>query len=89
MNRSTLILSLALLVGCGGLPGPVRDDVEHARQVFRAIVLAPDATQREQRLAQDAADTLTEIEYATGDLDELPADVRARLIARGAKAVGE
>lgn len=81
------IWAVALVVavsGCRALPPDVQQQLLSARQHAEALAVAGDATERERESGQIMADALWQVQYATGAVDELPADVRARSEARAA-----
>lgn len=78
------VVLVLVLAGCRGLPADVEAEVLRARQAAEALAVAEDATGPERETGRVTADALWQVQYATGAVDELPEDVRARRDARRA-----
>lgn len=74
-------LLVLLLAGCGLSADSVRE-LEGLRAGAEAVAQDPTSSERERETCRAVADALAQALYATGDLDELPDDVRARREAR-------
>lgn len=75
------VVALGLLSACG-LPADTVREIKLAAQGAHAIVLDRRSTEAERETAVTCYDVLTDVLYATGEIKELPADVRARMEQR-------
>jgi len=83
--RSMFSLVLVLvLAGCYGLPPATENAVRDVIAADAGHMADESLPQSTREVAQDNHDALWQVLYGAGTIDELPADVRARMDARAA-----
>lgn len=74
------ILAVILLIGCG-LPEQTVKDLHRVRKGAQEAIDGIDSTERERDLGYAVLDLTWALEYDSGEIDQLPPDVRVRLEA--------